>query len=126
MGMIPPMKYLDLPVGVTTTGNALWLAPDGIAGWSMSVKTGSLTGAFRFYRSDDPRARPDSSPVDRAAAVWAEFTSEVASQITNPAAGAALFNVVVPNFRSAFLRMDYVHTSGTGPVEAFFSGHGDG
>lgn len=122
---ISAMKYMNLPAGVTTTGGSLWLEPDCVGNWSMSVSTtGTLTGAFRFYRSDDPRARQDRSPQDRAAAKWAEFTTEVAAQITNPAGGAVSFQVTRTDFPHDFLRMDYVHTGGAGTVEAYFSGHG--
>jgi hypothetical protein len=119
------MPYLALTAGATTTGGAIWLAPDNVSGWSMTVvTTGTLTGTFRFYRSDDPRARPDSSAADRAAAVWTEFTADVATSISNPGGGAVQFSVMVSDFRSAFMRMDYTHTSGTGTVMAYFSGHG--
>jgi hypothetical protein len=125
MGSILAMPYMTLTAGANTTGQSLCLGPDGITGWSMTVvTTGTLTGAFRFYASDDPRARPDRNAVDRAAAVWVEFTAEVAAQISNPAAGATTFKVMVSDFRSDFLRMDYVHTSGTGTVTTFFSGRG--
>jgi hypothetical protein len=124
MGAIFGMPYITLTAGTTTTGTALWLGPDGIQGWSMHViTTGTLTGSFRFYRSSDPRARPDRSAVDQAAAKWREFTSDVAAQISNPAAGTTDFEVMVSDFRSDFVRMDYVHTSGTGTVTSFFSGH---
>ncbi len=113
--------YMTLAAGATTTGGALWLAPDCISNWSMQVvTTGTLTGAFRFYESNDMRARPDHP--DRANAVWHEFTSEVASQWTNPAGGAVVFRVKGEDQSAQFMRMDYVHTSGTGTVSARFSG----
>ena len=115
--------YMTLTTGLTTTGNALWLSPDEIDGWSMQVTTtGTLTGTFRFYWSNDPRARPDNSAAVKAAADWREFTSDVSAMIVNPAAGATTFEVMVDNFKRAYLRMDYVHTSGTGTVSALFSG----
>ncbi len=123
MGAILAMPYMTLAAGTNTTGNALWLGPDGITGWSMTVvTTGTLTGTFRFYASDDPRARPDRSAADRAAAAWVEFTADVSTMITDPAGGAVTFKVMVSDFQSDFLRMDYAHTSGTGTVSSFFSG----
>lgn len=125
MGAILAMPYTTLTVPVTTTGGALWLGPDGITAWSMTVVvTGTLTGVFRFYASDDPRARPDRSAVDRAAAVWVEFTSDVSSMITNPG-NTVTFKVMVSNFASDFLRMDYVHTSGTATIASYFSGRSE-
>lgn len=120
---IGAMQYLSVtnPTG-TTTGATLWLEPDCVHGFAMTAKTtGTLTGAFKFYKSQDPRARPDNAST--SSAVWDEFTTEVASQITNPAGGTAQFDVDVSDFRAAFLRVDYVHTSGTGTITMFFSGH---
>lgn len=123
MGAILAMGYLNLAAGASTTGGSLWLAPDHVPGWSMTVTTtGTLTGSFKFYASDDPRARQDHP--SKASATWTEFTSDVSSMITNPAGGTATFKVMVSNFRSDFLRMDYVHVSGSGTVIANFSGHG--
>ena len=123
MGAILAMPYMTLTAGTNTTGNTLWLGPDGITKWSMMViTTATLTGNFRFYRSSDPRARPDRTAVDRAAAVWTEFTADVAASITDPAGGVVAFEVMVSDFASDFLRMDYAHTSGTGTVTSFFSG----
>jgi hypothetical protein len=122
MGAILAMGYMNLAAGATTTGNAIWLGPDNVAGWSMTVTTtGTLTGSFKFYASDDPRARPDRA--DKANATWTEFTSDVSASITNPAGGAVTFKVMVSGFRSDFVRMDYVHVSGSGTVAANFSGH---
>lgn len=123
MGMIPAMNYMNLSSGANTTGGSLWLAPDDVVGWSMTVTTtGTLTGAFKFYASDDPRARQDHP--SKASATWTEFTSDVSSQISNPAGSTTTFKVMVSNFRSDFMRMDYAHTSGAGTVIANFSGHG--
>ena len=118
---IPAMQYMNLTVGATTTGGPLGpLSVDCVEGFSMTViTTGTLTGVFRFYRSNDPRARQDHP--QRASAVWQEFTSDVSALISNPAGGAAQFTVDVSDFRSDYVRMDYVHTSGTGTVQAFFT-----
>lgn len=121
--MIPPIRYLAQTAGATATGRTLWLAPDGCNGWSMTVKTGVVTGAFTFQKSNDPRARPDSG--ETSSAVWDDFTADVASQISNPAGGAVQFDVDVSDFRAHFLRMTYTHTSGTGAVDAYFSAHGN-
>jgi|SRR6185436_9035332 len=127
MGWQPSQKYMTITnpgVGVRR-GGSLWLGADCITGWSMTVKTsGTLAGAFRFYRSDDPRARQDASPTDQAAAVWIEFTTDVSTQIVNPAGSAVTFQVMVSDFRSGFLRMDYVGTGGAGNIESWYSGVG--
>jgi len=125
MGALLAMPYMTLAAGASTTGGSLWLGPDNVAGWSMHIiTTGTLTGSFKFYRSSDPRARPDRSTADRAAAAWKEFTSDVSSMISNPAGGTTDFEVMASDFRADFLRMDYVHVSGSGTVTVFFSGHG--
>jgi hypothetical protein len=125
---ITAMKYLTLTSNTTTTGGSLWLAPDCCDGFSMTVKYVNLVagiGAFKFYKSNDPRARSDHP--DKASAVWDEFTSAVASQITNPASASAQFSVDVSGFRADFLRMDYNATSGTlTSIDAWFSAHGGG
>lgn len=125
MGMIPAMQYTSLtnPAAGTSKGGSLWLAPDCVGNWSMQVSTtGTLTGAFRFYKSSDPRARQDHP--DYAKAKWVEFTTDVAASITNPAGAPVSFLVKQTDFPDDFLRMDYAQTGGAGTVEAFFSGHG--
>lgn len=129
MGWQPSQKYMTTttPIsGATTiTGGSLWLGADGINGFSITVATtGTLSGAFRFYRSDDPRARQDASPTDQAAAKWVEFTADVAAQIVNPAGAPANFSVMASDFRSGFLRMDFVGTGGSGTIESWYSGVG--
>ena len=115
-----------VPVGaVTIKGGSLWLGADAINGFSMTVATlGTLAGAFRFYMSDDPRARQDASAADQLLAKWTEFTSDMAAQITNPAGGAVNFRVMASDFRAGFLRMDFVGTGGAGAIESWYSGVG--
>jgi hypothetical protein len=83
------------------------------------ITTGTLTGSFKFYLSNDPRARQDNA--DKANAVWQEFTTDVAAMITNPAAGTTQFTVNVSDFRADYVRMDYVHSGGSGTVKAYFT-----
>lgn len=122
----PSQRYLtasNVSGAVTLSGGPLWLGVDEVTGFSITVATtGTLTGAFRFYLSDDPRARQDALPAERALAKWIEFTSSLSSQITNPAGAAANFHVMASDFRAGFLRMDYVGVSGSGAIESFYSG----
>jgi len=67
---------------------------------------------------------PDGYTAQWYAAAWKEFTSDVSSMISNPAGGTTDFEVMASDFRADFLRMDYVHVSGSGTVTVFFSGHG--
>lgn len=127
MGWQPSQKYMTTPVTAITIkrGGSLWLAPDCINGFSMTVNTtGNLAGAFRFYMSNDPRARQDASFDDQAAAKWAEFTGDLTAQILNPAGAPTTFTVVVSDFRAGFLRMDFEASAGTGTVESWYSGVG--
>jgi hypothetical protein len=130
MGWQPSQKYMfgTIPVGaVTIRGGSLWLGADCITGFSMTVATlGTLTGAFRFYLSNDPRARQDASAAEQALARWDEFTTLVGTQIVNPAGAAVTFTVMVSDFRAGFMRMDYVGVSGIGAIESFYSGVGGG
>lgn len=118
---IPAVQYMNLAAGATTTGGAYGpLSVDGVEGFSATViTTGTLTGAFRFYRSNDPRARQDH--FERSSAVWQEFTTDVSAMISNPAGAAAQFTVDVSDFRSDYLRIDYTHTSGSGTVKIFLT-----
>jgi hypothetical protein len=129
MGWQPSQKYMtvSVPGAGTIRGGSLWLGADCITGFSMTVQTtGTLTGAFLFYLSNDPRARQDASPTDQAAAVWGEFTSIVGSQVVNPAGTPVTFFVMVSDFRAGFLRMDYVGASGAGTIASWYSGVGGG
>ena len=118
---IPAFQYMNLSSGVTTTGGAIGpLTADRCTGFSATVNTtGTLTGTFKFYLSNDPRARQDRSSADRAAAVWTEFTTDVSSMITNPSGGTTSFTVNVSDFRAEYLRVDYTHTSGSGTVQIY-------
>lgn len=122
----PSQKYLTNPTvsgAVTVSGGSMWLGADCVTGFSITVRTtGTLTGAFRFYMSDDPRARQDASPADQAAAVWIEFTSSLTAQIVNPAGSPTSFHVMASDFRAGFLKMDYVGVSGAGAIESWYSG----
>lgn len=126
MGMISAVKYMTLAANTSTTGGSMWLSPDGCSNLSFTVKYADLVagvGAFKFFKSNDPRARQDHP--DKANAVWTEFTTDVASQITNPASASAQFDVDVTDFASDFVRMDYASTSGTlTSIDAWFSAHG--
>jgi hypothetical protein len=127
MGHQPSQKYMFTPVTAITIkrGGSMYLGADSITGFSMTVSTtGNLAGAFRFYLSDDPRARQDMSITDQAAAKWMEFTSVVASQVVNPAGTPVSFQVLVSDFRSGFMRMDFEASAGTGTVESWYSGTG--
>jgi hypothetical protein len=124
--MISAVKYMTLAANTSTTGGSMWLAPDGCDGFSFTVKYVDLVagvGAFKFFKSNDPRARQDH--WDKANAVWTEFTADVAAQITNPASASAQFDVDVSGFKSDFVRMDYAATSGTlTSIDVWFSAHG--
>lgn len=130
MGTQPSQLYMTAtnPASTTVRGGSMWLAADCCTGFSMTVKTtGTLTGAFKFYSSNDPRARQDATAADQAAAVWDEFTTEIASQITNPSASAVQFRVMVSDFRGGFLHMDYVGGgAGAGTISSWYSGLGAG
>ena len=116
---------LLVPSAGTWRGGSLYLNADAITGFSITVvAAGTMTGAFRFYSSDDPRARQDASASDQAAARWNEFTTAVAAQIVNPAGGPTNFQVQVSDFRAGFLRMDYENVSGIGGVNSWYSGVG--
>lgn len=125
MGAIGAMKYMTLASNVDATGGSIWLDPDGCNGFSFTVKYVDLVagvGAFKFFKSNDPRARQDH--WDKANAVWTEFTTDVAAQLTNPASASAQFDVDVPEFHADFVRMDYDATSGTlTSVDVWFSAH---
>lgn len=129
MGWQPSQKYMTVAgagAGVIR-GGSLWLGADCISGWSMTVSTtGTLTGAFRFYAADDPRARQDASAADQLLVKWTEFTSDVTTQIVNPAGTPTTFRVMVSDFRSGFLHMDYAGVSGAGNIESWYSGVGGG
>lgn len=118
---IPAFVYMNLSAGATTTGGAIGpLTADRVNGFSATVvTTGTLTGAFRFYLSNDPRARQDNA--DKANAQWQEFTTDVSSMIVNPSGGTTSFTVNVSDFRADYLRIDYVHTSGSGTVKIYLS-----
>jgi hypothetical protein len=130
MGQQPSQKYMfgTVPVGaVTIRGGSLWPGADCVTGFSFTVVTvGTLAGAFRFYMSDDPRARQDASATDQALARWNEFTAAVAAQIVNPAGAPTNFQVMASDFRSGFVRMDFVGTGGAGAIESWYSGVGGG
>jgi len=118
---IPAFQYMNLAAGATTTGGAIGpLTADYVEDFSATViTTGTLTGAFRFYRSNDPRARSDNA--DRANAKWQEFTADVSAMISNPAGSTTQFTVDVSDFRSDYLRIDYTHTSGSGTVQIYLT-----
>jgi hypothetical protein len=123
--MYGPIKYMTLAAGATTTGGPIWLAPDSINNWQMSVVTGTLTGTFTFETSNDPRARQTASATDQAAAKWTDITATLTQGISNPSASAVDFvaiNKATIPWAGSFLRMKYTHTSGSGSVDAYFTG----
>jgi hypothetical protein len=127
MGHQPSQKYMTTPVTAVTIkrGGSMYLNADAITGFSMTVvTTGNLVGAFKFYSSDDPRARQDAPQDVQFAAKWNEFTTAVAAQIVNPAGAPTNFQVQVSDFRAGFMRMDFEATAGTGTVESWYSGVG--
>jgi hypothetical protein len=125
MGMMPPILYLTSANAATVTGNAISLQPDNISAWQMQVVTtgGTLNGTFTFEVSNDPRANQYSGQT--SSAQWTDITATLVQGISNPASSTVNF-VAVPKtgipWSGAYLRMKFTNSSGSGTINAWFSG----
>lgn len=114
-------KYMDFTATSTNTvtGGSIWLGPDHITGGSFHVEVGGdATGTFKYYASNDPRARPDHAEF--ANRDGDEITSDLT--FTNPAGSGVSEIVSISDMQFEFIWVTYTNSSGEGPVKVYFSG----
>lgn len=102
--------------GVTNPSGTIYSAPWSgrlADGYGLMVNyTGTLTGTFTLWMSD--KLKP--SLADDT-----DWVQDTAFAPTNPAGGAGKFRDDTSNAKSAWKRLKYVQSSGTGVITAYVS-----